>query len=571
MNIEKLRESLAKVFDDNLKTVKWKNYVDYTIIGFILLSTLEIFLLTYDPIATKYKCVLDAINILTTIFFTIEVSARIWCADLKDPRFKGFWGRVRYCFTFYGLIDVLSTYTFYVALIFPLPYVALKVLRVARLLRLFRYMKAFGILNKALKSKRDEMIVSLQFLTIVTLILSFLLYFVEHQAQPDVYDNGWTSVVWAFAQYIGDPGGFADTPPVTFAGRIIACIIGVLGIAIFAVPAGLVASGFDDAMEEDRQDKQLQENIDRVKHGLKWLNNGVSKLKSVPAFVPLETLITKQFLTQEDIINAARVSKELQLYNLAKAYNPEDAVTDRVVVVASPHNRPYGYCIDRGSKVTIVSTSGYDEPITSWVAYHIAIMGGFNYIAKQVEMDVDNPVSFFNIREEGNEHQKMFMEDLERISSREGSWVIPFAFCIGPKTRTHKIHLPYSLVKGDKGFDNKGNTLEDVATYKSMFDEMNKTLTEQYQAPCDSNDYYPVIASNLCYKLSCPNCFMFRAECHVLYFSSQRYNILRTISEILKKHLEPDTEFEVPREMRVVGKGCFGYNGYHDYEYVADE
>ena len=111
-----------------------------------------------------------------------------------------------------------------------------KVLRVARLFRIFRYIKAFNVLARAIRSKKNEMLVSLQFLCIITLMLSFILYFVEHEAQPEVYDNGWTSVIWAFAQYIGDPGGFAETPPITFWGRIIACIIGVLGIAIFAVP-----------------------------------------------------------------------------------------------------------------------------------------------------------------------------------------------------------------------------------------------------------------------------------------------------------------------------------------------
>ena len=54
--------------------------------------------------------------------------------------------------------------------------------------------------------------------------------------------------MWSFAQYIGDPGNFADTPPITFVGRIIAVIIGVLGIAIFAVPAGM---GFSEIIEED--------------------------------------------------------------------------------------------------------------------------------------------------------------------------------------------------------------------------------------------------------------------------------------------------------------------------------
>ena len=244
----KLKHELSRVFDDNLHTKQWHNFVDYAIIALIIISTLEVFASTYDVVVERYGKILHIIDYTTTIIFTIEVLLRIWCADMLDKKYKGFWGRVRYCFSFYGMIDILSTFPFYLNFFFSVPYVMLKALRIARLLRIFRYIKAFNILSRAISSKKDEMWVSVQFLAIITLILSFILFFVEHEVQPDVYDNGWKSVVWAFAQYIGDPGNFADTPPVTLVGRLIACVIGILGIAIFAVPAGLIGSGFSDIM-----------------------------------------------------------------------------------------------------------------------------------------------------------------------------------------------------------------------------------------------------------------------------------------------------------------------------------
>ncbi|MBO5698705.1 MAG: ion transporter [Bacteroidaceae bacterium] len=222
-NIKDYKKKLARVFDNDLGTEQWGNVLDYIIIGLIVLSTLGVFVSTFN-VSPTCELVLYLIDIVTVIAFTIEVTLRIWVADEMDARYKGFWGRVKYCCTFYGLIDVLSTYSFYVALFFPLPYAVLKSLRVLRLLRVFRYMRSFRLLQQALLSKSKEMCISLQFLVVVTLMLSFVLYFSEHAAQPEVYDNGMKSVVWAFAQYIGDPGGFADTPPITGVGRIIACI-----------------------------------------------------------------------------------------------------------------------------------------------------------------------------------------------------------------------------------------------------------------------------------------------------------------------------------------------------------
>ena len=151
--VERFRQELNRVFDDNLHTKQWHNILDYVIIGLIILSTLEVFLSTYDSIVERYGVWLHVVDYLTTIFFTIEVSLRIWCADLIDPKYKGFWGRVRYCFSFYGLIDILSTYPFYLHFFFPVPYVALKALRIARLLRIFRYMKAFNVLSRAMRAK----------------------------------------------------------------------------------------------------------------------------------------------------------------------------------------------------------------------------------------------------------------------------------------------------------------------------------------------------------------------------------------------------------------------------------
>ena len=247
MTVKEFKKSLAQVFDDNLQTRQWHNYVDYAIIFLILLSTAEIFISTF-PISPTAEKWMKGIDWFTQIFFTIEVSLRIWTADELDPRYNGFWGRVRYCFSFYGLIDFLATYPFWINYLISLPVAALKsirilrLFRIARMFRIFRYMKAFRFLGTAIRSKKNEMMISLQFLIIITVALSFILYFVEHDANPEMIGNGWESFVWAFAKYIGDPGKVADEPIVTVAGQIISFIVGILGIAIFAVPIGLLGT-----------------------------------------------------------------------------------------------------------------------------------------------------------------------------------------------------------------------------------------------------------------------------------------------------------------------------------------
>ena len=108
---ERFRKQLARVFDNDLRTKQWENIPDYIIIGLIVLSTLSVFISTFD-VSPVCQRILHIIDIVTVAIFTVEVSLRIWVADAISPKYKGFWGRVRYCLTFYGLIDILSTYSF---------------------------------------------------------------------------------------------------------------------------------------------------------------------------------------------------------------------------------------------------------------------------------------------------------------------------------------------------------------------------------------------------------------------------------------------------------------------------
>ena len=309
---ERLKKRLARVFDNDLRTKQWKNILDYIIIGLIVLSTLSIFVSTFD-VSPACQRILHIIDLVTVVVFTVEVSLRIWVADEISPKYRGFLGRVRYCFSFYGLIDILSTYTFYVAFFIPLPYAMLKVLRVARLLRVFRYMRSFRLLQSAISSKSKEMFISLQFLVIITLILSFILFFYEHAAQPEVYDNGITSVVWAFAQYIGDPGGFADTPPVTLIGRIIACIIGLLGIALFAVPAGLIGAGFSEAMGNELHKEITENNIKKLTKAFERKLDRPTGFQIVPPVLSLVEIQARMGMKIDDIIDAVENSDRFRL------------------------------------------------------------------------------------------------------------------------------------------------------------------------------------------------------------------------------------------------------------------
>jgi voltage-gated potassium channel len=443
----------------------------------------------------------------------------------------------------------------------------LKALRVLRLLRVFRYMHSFRVLQTAVSSKAKEMWVSFQFLAIVTLMLSFVLFFYEHNAQPEVYDNGFKSVIWAFAQYVGDPGNFADTPPVTLVGRLIACIIGLLGIALFAVPAGLIGSGFSEAMENEKNDAIIKKNIDSIIRSFKFeKDQHFTQLFVVPRYKELNTILTRRFLTVEDIVRAVEASDCLHLYNMANASNAEDNPEDRIVVMNYKRNTPYGCCIDRGSKVTIVFTSGYTEACTGWFAYHIAKIGGFNYIAKDVEIDPDNPTSYYNVTADCKcPNFSIFLEDLNRLTSRPGSWAIPILAASGPRSRPHQFHFCYNPNKKDESFGNPESRVTDFALFGKLFDHVSSELKQKYDYNCDRNIYYAVSKKNIAHLIKADNVFTLRVECFVWMSDFRRVAVVKSLADCINAVLEPEIEKQLPPEMvsRVEGKD-FGMQDYVD-------
>ena len=496
--LQTFKLELNRVFDDNLRTKQWHNFVDYAIISFIVLSTVEVFLSTYDGIVERYGTWLHAIDYLTTAFFTIEVTLRIWCADLLDPKYKGFWGRVRYCFSFYGMIDILSTYPFYLHFFMHIPYVALKALRVARLLRIFRYMKAFSILSRAFRSKTNEMKVSLQFLAIVTLILSFVLFFVEHEAQPEVYNNGWTSVVWAFAQYIGDPGGFADTPPITFTGRIIACIIGILGIAIFAVPAGLIGSAFTEVMEKDEKKEKIERWAKKLHLAFERKLDRPTGLQIAPKYVSVTEIQARLGLKEDEILDAVSHDDNYRLINLSVTQPADEHPQDKLAVEHFPLNAVYGQCIDRGSKITIFAPSNTVDPIMGWWAYYVALIGGFNYISK--ELGQTRPYqSFYTYSPEKNyPHNQEFMNDMNRLANSTDSWIFSLMPASGSQEPTYptQFHFTYGAKKGDETYSDPNITLNDIPTFDALYKEFQKLLETKYDLQSDCQRYHTNAAKN---------------------------------------------------------------------------
>ena len=560
---QQFKKVVAAALDDDKKT-KVDRIVDLVIISLIVISTIEIFLSTFPTVNNKIGKVLEFIDLFTTIIFTIEVSLRIWLAGEINPKYKGFKGRLKYCFSFYGLIDILATYPFYLGFFFPIPYSAFKVLRIMRLLRIFRYMTSFKLLKAAFLSKKAELAVSLQFLCIITLILSFLLFFVENKEQPEIYNNGWKAVVWAFNQYIKDPGGFANTPPITMIGKTIACIIGILKIAIFAVPAGLIGSGFLQAVNAQKEKEILKKISEKLHLAFERKLDVHTGMYLSPISLPFANVQASQGLAEADIFKAVELSDDFRVVNLATTIPADRMAPDKLAIEHFVLNRPYGCFINRGSKITIVAPSSSMDPAIGYYAYYMAKIGGFNLISR--ELGVSRPYrSFYNQTFNGEvPGLQEFMDDVNSVAVGADNWIItllPSSGANEPEFPT-QLHIAYGGKKGDESFGGTNLLVKDITKADQIFRGIEETMDCTYGLKTDRQRYHDTSSPNIYLRkldnASKVNGFVLRIAWSVLLWNARKIEIARTLAQVLKQEIEGSNLPECP-DLKIKGIGYIDY------------
>ncbi len=199
----------------------------------ILASILFVMLESVQSIGDKYGDFLNIAEWVITILFSIEYILRI--IAVKKP-----W---KYIFSFYGIIDLLSTIPKYLSFVLVGSHNlaalrALRLLRVFRILKIARYIGASNRLLVALRASRAKIGVFLFFILILCIILGTIMYMVEGA------ENGFISiprsVYWAIVTLT--TVGYGDIAPGTPLGQLIASAIMILGYAIIAIPTGIVGS-----------------------------------------------------------------------------------------------------------------------------------------------------------------------------------------------------------------------------------------------------------------------------------------------------------------------------------------
>lgn len=218
------------IYEADTPKGKW---FDIVLFFLIIFSVILVMLESVKEIDAKYHGILLTLEWIVTIFFTIEYIARI--IAIKKP--------LKYVFSFYGVIDFISTIPLYLSYIFAgsqvlLALRALRLMRVFRILKLVKFIGEASQLKKAMNASKTKITVFIYFVVIISVIMGSIMYYIESD------EAGFTSIprsiYWAIVTLT--TVGYGDIAPQTNFGQFIATIIMIMGYGIIAVPTGIVTA-----------------------------------------------------------------------------------------------------------------------------------------------------------------------------------------------------------------------------------------------------------------------------------------------------------------------------------------
>ncbi len=223
--------------------LKWGRPYGLLNSGVIVLAVLTYTFATVPDLSPSAFTAIVLLEALVVGFFAADYAARL----ISSPH------PFKYAFSFWGIVDLLAWLpaVLFVGSSFTAAR-ALRLVQLARILKLVRLAHAFDHMIAAVRDIRDQLLIFLMLTLIVLFLAAVGIYHFEHDAQPEVFASIPHALWWAVATL--STVGYGDIYPITAGGRFFTAIVLLVGLAVIAVPTGLISAALVSKQEEKKDD-----------------------------------------------------------------------------------------------------------------------------------------------------------------------------------------------------------------------------------------------------------------------------------------------------------------------------
>ncbi|MCU7553491.1 ion transporter [Alteromonas sp. ASW11-19] len=227
---------------------------DYFLIILILANVLALMLETVDSIASQWATALFTFELASVIFFTLEYVARVWVSpemtDYDNDALSDWQIRWRYMRSPMAIIDLLAILPFFLSLVVTMDLRMLRLFRLTRMVKLGRYSQSMHTLMTVLRNEARTLLAAVSVLFIVMVFAATGIYYIERDVQPEVFSSIPAALWWSLVTLT--TVGYGDVVPVSPLGRMFGGLITLLGVGLYALPAGILSSSFTAQLQRRR-------------------------------------------------------------------------------------------------------------------------------------------------------------------------------------------------------------------------------------------------------------------------------------------------------------------------------
>jgi voltage-gated potassium channel len=238
------RAYLYDLLEETEHTSAIENTIKLLLVAVIVTTVAAVALETLPSVNERYARLFTAIEIGAMSLFTIEYLLRWWIAPEREATgaAEPWRSRLHYAVSPYGLIDLLAILPFYIDLFVPGNPDWLRVLRLLRLLKMARYAPGLSLFVAVIRNESRPLLAAFLVMAVLLVGESGVMFILEREAQPKAFASVPHTMWWAIVTMA--TVGYGDVVPLTPLGKLFGGIVMIVGIAMFAVPAGILATGF---------------------------------------------------------------------------------------------------------------------------------------------------------------------------------------------------------------------------------------------------------------------------------------------------------------------------------------